>query len=145
MSKHFTALIGREVKFEQLTKPVPSKVRQLYGIYQVLPEDEPRVLQADLALLGSFGGALMGLPALSLKERLAPPIPEESLYDAILEVLNIASTVICANQRSVFQQAYMDPAFFPVEAIAVFRAPLVKAYFKVSVVDYEGGAFALFG
>jgi hypothetical protein len=145
MSKHFSALIGRDVKFEQLPKPVPSQAKQMFGVYKIVPADVSRVVQADLPLLGAFGGALMGLPADSIKERLASAGIEETLRDAIHEVLNVASTVVCTEHRAIFQKMYADPAYFPDTAVDVFRDPLYRSYFKVSVAGYEGGAFSLFG
>src|SRR5277367_3998784 len=94
LSQLFSQLIGRKVSFAQTTAAPETKIRQMYGIYNVLPHNIAMVAKADLPLLGSFGGVLVGLPDAAVKERLAVTPIEELLRDAISEVLNIAAAAI---------------------------------------------------
>ena len=94
LSKHFTELIGRKVTFTQTTAAAETKIKQMYGIYTVLPGETAIVVKTDLPLLGSLAGVLVGLPDSSVKEHLAVTPIEELLRDAIHEVLNIASAVV---------------------------------------------------
>ena len=144
MATLFSQLVGREVKFAQLTRPAVSKIKQMFGVYTVQPVGTTRVVQADLPLLGSFAGALLGLPADSIKSRVSEPQLDESLRDAIHEVLNVASTVVAVDARAVFQTMFTDPIYFPEGATEVLKAPLYRSFFNVTVDGYDGGAFSLF-
>ena len=139
-----TRLVGRDVAFAQLTRPVPSKSKQVYGVYTTVPGGAHRVVQADLPLLGSLAGALVGLPPESIRERLASSEVDEMLRDAIYEILNVTSAVISPDARSVFQNVYTDPLHLPDEAADILRQPLYRSYFNVTVQGYTGGAFFLF-
>ena len=147
MARLFTQLVGREVGFAQLTRPAASppasRVKQLYGVYTVLPGGSARVVQADLPLLGSFAGALLGLPSESIQQRVAEPRLDDLLRDAIHEVLNVASTVVCTTGRAVFQDFYNDPVYLPEQATLTMNSPLYRSYFNVTMEGYEGGAFSL--
>jgi len=66
-----------------------------------------RILQLDLPLLGSLGGALLGLPSDTIKEGLMSPTGDEPLRDAMHEVLNVASTIISIDHRAIFQSMSM--------------------------------------
>src|SRR5580692_7152838 len=94
LSQRFSQLIGRKVTFVQTTLSVDIKIKQLYGIYSVQPQESAIVVKADLPLLGSFAGALVGFPDNVVKEHLKVSPMEELLRDAIYEVLNIASAAI---------------------------------------------------
>ena len=144
MATLFSQLVGRDVKFTQLTRPTPTKAKQMYGVYAMQPSGGVRVVQADLPLLGSFAGALVGLPSDAIKSRLAEPQLDESLRDAVHEVLNVASTVVSIDARAVFQAMYNDPIYCPEGAGDVLRTPLYRSYFQVAVDGYDGGAYALF-
>ncbi len=148
MSRLFTQLVGREVRFAQLTRPAvnpaASKTKQIYGVYTVLPAGGARVVQADLPLLGSFAGVLLGLPSESIQQRVAEPQLDELLRDAIHEVLNVASTVVSLENRAVFQDLYTHPVYLPEQAGQVVSSPLYRSYFQVTMDGYEGGAFSLF-
>jgi hypothetical protein len=51
LSKHFSNLIGRKVTFAQTTVAPETKIKQLYGIYNVLPQETAIVVKSDLPLL----------------------------------------------------------------------------------------------
>jgi hypothetical protein len=120
-----------------------TKIKQMYGIYTVLPHETAIVVKADLPLLGSFGGVLVGLPDSVVKEHLAVTPLEGLLCDAIHEVLNIASAAITTEGRAVFLKAVTDPAYIDGPAAKVFKKPDHRSYFNVSVDGYQGGKFAV--
>ena len=143
MAELFTDLIGCKVSFSRQTAPVVTKLKQIYGVYLVKPMDSTSVVQADLKLLGSCAGALIGLPSASVKERLASALLEEPLRDAIHEVLNIASTVVSLEHRAVFQKMYLDRVALPSPALDSLQHPTYRSYFNVTIDGYEGGAFSI--
>ena len=143
LSKLFTELIGRKVSFTQTTPPVDTKVKLMYGIYTVLPQESAIVVKADLPLLGSFAGVLVGLPDSAVKERLAVSPTDELLRDAIYEVLNIASAVITEDGRAIFKQMVTDAAYIDGEAGKVLKKPDHRSYFNVTVDGHQGGKFTI--
>jgi hypothetical protein len=144
LSKLFTDLIGRKVTFTQTTAAAETKVKQMYGIYRVLPNETAIVVKSDLPLLGSLAGVLVGLPDAAVKDHLAATPVEELLRDAIHEVLNITSAVITHQGRAVFVKMVTDPMFLDGEAGKVFKKPDHRSYFNVLVDGYQGGKFTIF-
>jgi hypothetical protein len=143
LSQLFSQLIGRKVTFSQTTPAAETKIKQMYGIYNVLPHQTAIVVKADLPLLGSFGGVLVGLPDASVKEHLAKTPIEELLRDAIYEVLNIASAAITTEDRAVFTKMVDNPAYIDGAAGTVFKKPDRRSYFNVTVDGYQGGKFTI--
>lgn len=143
-SKLFSELMGRKVCFAQGTVSVDTKTKQIYGIYNVLPQSTAVVVKADLPLLGSFAGILVGLPDATVKERLGVTPMDELLRDAIYEVLNIASTVVTNEGRAVFSKMVTDPTYIDGDAGKVFKKPDHRSYFNVTVDGYQGGKFNVF-
>jgi hypothetical protein len=144
LSQRFSQLVGRKVTFVQTTLSVDVKIKQIYGIYTVLPQESAIVVKADLPLLGSFAGALVGFPDNVVKEHLKVTPMEELLRDAIYEVLNIASAAISTEGRAVFAKMVADPAYIDGAAGAVFKKPDHRSYFNVSIDGYQGGKFNIF-
>jgi hypothetical protein len=144
LSKHLTDLIGRKVTFTQTVVSPETKIKQMYGIYRVLPDDTAIVVKADLPLLGSLGGVLVGLPDAAVKEHLAATPVEELLRDAIHEVLNITSTVVTNEGRAVFVKMLADPVLIDGAAGKMLKKPDRKHYFNVLVDGYQGGKFTIF-
>jgi hypothetical protein len=144
LSKLFTDLIGRKVTFTQTTAAAETKVKQMYGIYRVLPSETAIVIKSDLPLLGSLAGVLVGLPDSAVKEHLAATPVEELLRDAMHEVLNITSAVITHEGRAVFVKMVADPILIDGEAGKVFKKPDHRSYFNVLVEGYQGGKFTIF-
>jgi hypothetical protein len=93
-------------------------------------------------LLGSFGGALLGLPSDSVKERLASSASDEPLRDAMHEVLNVASTIVSIDNRAVFQSMFLGEA--PKTILESLKNPAYRSYFNVTISGYEGGAFSIY-
>ena len=144
LSKLFTDLIGRKVTFTQTTAAAETKVKQMYGIYTVLPRETALVVKSDLPLLGSLAGVLVGLPDSAVKEHLAATPVEELLRDAIHEVLNITSAVVINEGRAVFVKMVTDPILIDGEAGKVYKKPDHRSYFNVVVDGYQGGKFTIF-
>jgi hypothetical protein len=144
LSRHFSQLLGRKVAFVQTTAALDMKIKQMYGIYAVLPFDTAIVVKADLPLLGSFAGALVGLPDSVVKERLGKTPIEELLRDAIYEVLNIAAAELSGEGRAVFTKMVTDRAYIDGAAGKVLLKPDHRNYFNVTVDGYQGGKFTVF-
>ena len=144
LSKLFTDLTGRKVTFTQTTAAAETKVKQMYGIYTVLPREAAIVVKSDLPLLGSLAGILVGLPDSAVKEHLTATPVEELLRDAIHEVLNITSAVVANEGRAVFVKMVTDPILIDGEAGKVFKKPDHRSYFNVLVDGYQGGKFTIF-
>jgi hypothetical protein len=142
LSNLFTQLIGRQVTFALTTSPL-TKAPQIYGVYNTLPDETATVVKADLPLLGSFAGALVGLPDSAVKEHLKANPIEELLRDAIYEVLNVASTTITIQGRTVLARMETDPSTIDGAAAKVLKTPERKYYFDVSIEGYQGGKFAI--
>ena len=144
LSQRFSQLVGRKVTFTQTTAAVGTKITQAYAIYTAQPDEMAVVVQADLRLLGSFAGSLVGLPDSVVAERLRVTPIEELLRDAMAEVLNIASSAIATEGRVVFSKMVPDPIYIDGAAEAVFKKPDHKSYFNVVVEGYQGGRFSIF-
>jgi len=143
LSRCFSQLIGRKVTFVQTTLALDTKIRQMYGIYTLLPHNTAIVVKADLPLLGSIAGALVGLPDAAVKEHLRATPLEELLRDAICEVLNIASAAVTTEGRAVFTKLVADPARVDGAAGKLLQRPDHRSYFTVSVDGYQGGRFTI--
>ena len=142
LSRCFTQLIGRKVTFVQTPlSPPDMKIKQIYGIYNLLPHNTAIIVKADLPLMGSLGGALVGLPDPAVKEHLRVTPLEELLRDAISEVLNIASSSITSEGRAVFTKIVFDPTYIDGAAGKVYAKADHKSYFNVQIDGYQGGKF----
>jgi hypothetical protein len=119
------------------------KIKQIYGIYNLLPHETAIIVKADLPLMGSFGGALVGLPDQAVKDHLRSTPVEELLRDAICEVLNIAAAALTTEGRAVFTKMVTDPSYIDGAAGNVFTKPDHKSYFNVSIDGYQGGKFSI--
>ncbi len=144
LSHMFTQLIGRKVTFAPATIAAETKIKQIYGIYNVLPKETAIIVKADLPLLGSIAGVMVGLPDSAVKESLAVSPVQEVLRDAIHEVLNVASTVVTNEGRAVFSRMVTDTALIDGTAGKLFKKPDRKIYFNVLVDGYQGGKFTIF-
>jgi hypothetical protein len=144
LSHHLTDLVGRKVTFTQAALAPDGLTKQIYGIYNVLPNNTAVVVKADLPLLGSFAGVLVGLPDASVKDRLKVSPIDELLRDAMYEVLNISSTVVTTEGRAIFTKMVTDKTYVDGAAGAVLLKPGHRSYFNVTVDGYQGGKFTVF-
>ena len=138
MSQLFSQLVGRPVSVS-LGRDLPTKAKQMYGVYHVLPYKGIVVVKTDLPLLGSFAGSMVGLPWDVVAERLTETPMDETLRDAMHEVLNISSTLVETEQRAVFQAMATDPVYCESEACALIQKPFRKSCFDISVDGYTDG------
>jgi hypothetical protein len=143
LSTMLTQLTGRDVGFALKLKPAPYKGQLIYGVYTTVPHHGTVVVKAELALLGSFAGALVMLPNDVITGRIKTLPLEELLRDAIHEVLNVTSTCFASGGRVVFQTMHFDENLLGEAAQAVFRKPGTVTHFDVTVKGYTGGQFAV--
>lgn len=116
----------------------------MYGLYKVLPEDNPMVMRISLKALALLGGALLGLPEETAIERaLSTPI-DEPVRDAMHEVLNVASAAIGCESRAVFKTMFRDVATVPPEAAALMRRPSMRSSYRVGLGGVQGESVTLF-
>ncbi len=143
MSKLFSDLTGQHVTFSEQQYPISTTAKQIYCVYLIKPMDSTRVIKADVPLLTSFAGALIGLPLESIKERVADSRPNEALRDSLYEVMNIASRIVSVEHRAVFNGMYPSSIGLPPDALKTLRDPCSASYFNVTIDSYEGGALSL--
>jgi hypothetical protein len=143
MATLFSDLIGRPANFSEQLHALPTNARQMYCVYLIKPMDSYRVIKADLLLLSSFAGVLIGLSPEIIKERVQEIPLDETLKDALGEVMNIASRIVTREHRGVFKGMYGDPGQMPPGARSTLRDPCYSSHYKVTIDGYEGGAFSL--
>lgn len=144
LSRCLTGLIGRKVTFVTTTFALDGKNKQIFGVYGLLPAGLAVVVKADLVLLGSIAGALVGLPDPVVQEHLKVWPPDELLRDAISEVLNVVSAAITLEGRAVFEKMVTDPSYVDGVAGKILKEPFRRNYFTVTVEGYPGGRFSIF-
>ncbi len=144
MTQLFSQLMGRNVSFALANGAAGKDAKHMFGLYTVLPQETAVLVKADLALLGSFAGALVGLQEDGVKEQLAENPIGELVRDAIHEVLNIASTVVSNEGRAVFKKMAPDTVYFEDFDARLLQTPDRKTHFDVSIDGYQGGKFSIF-
>ncbi len=142
LSQLFSNLIDRDVKFVRLPgAPPPGKAQILYGTYTQLPAEHTIVVKAEIPALASLAGALLGLPPDDAIERALEKPMDESLRDAIHEVLNIASTALSMDGRVVFNTMTTNRKELTLNAEFAVDGPSTKPTYKVSI---DGDAYGTF-
>ncbi len=144
LSRHFSNLINRSVSFVPSGNLFENKVRQVYGMYEMFPGPKPLVVKADLGLLGSFAGAMVGLPDTEVRSRLTATPLEELLRDAMNEVFNVAASVVTSEGRAVFRSMATSAIYLSGGAEEVLSSPLHRSCFEVEIEGYVGGKFFVF-
>jgi hypothetical protein len=140
----FSQLTGLQVSFTAKPRSTPSKSKLIYGVYSELPGQSTILLRADLPLLASIGGALVGLPDSLVNERIRATFLDETLRDAMHEVLNVTSTLLSTAHRVVFKTMYTDAAHLSGPALSILNSPILATVFDVSIKGYTGGEFSIF-
>ncbi len=143
ISKLLSDLVGRKVNLQPLPALLEQPGKQVFGMYQWMPWDFRVVVRADLALLGSLAGLLVGLPDSAVKDRVRTSPLDELLRDAVHEVLNISSAVIVGTGRAIFQRMVFDRALVDGAAGEVLAKPFHKYFFNVTLEGYQGGKFSI--
>jgi hypothetical protein len=144
MSKMLTQLTGRPVGFTLKPKTTPSTIKPIYGVYRVQPDETTILVRADLRLLASLGGLLVGLPDHIVSERVEESPLGELLRDAIHEVFNVASTPLSSEGRAVFKTMHSDVQQLHHSARELLSCPILATSFDVSISGYTGGEFAVY-
>ena len=144
MKELFSRLLGRNVTFARSKATSRASGKQLFALYTVLPQEHALVVQADLALLGSFAGALLGLQSDVVNERISTTNLEDLLQDAIQEILNIASSVVTNQGRAVFKKMAADPVYLDTLDGDFLQHPDRKTTFDVSIEGYQGGLLSIY-
>jgi hypothetical protein len=139
LSQLMSQFMGRDVGFTLRLKPPPSKAKPVFGVYTVLPTQEPLVVKMDLSLLGSFGGCLLGLPSETIVARLKTTPLDEVIRDAMHEVLNVLSAALAVKNRVVLQSMHMEESLLSSAALDTLRKPLVTTCFDVMMKGYGAG------
>ena len=145
LNKMFSSLTGKQVTFAQTKQAPPDSKKHVYGTYSLVPEETMRLVKADVALIGSFGGALMGLPKSAVLDGLKEVPLDETIRDAMHEILNVSATLVSREKRAVFQKMFFNMKELPDAATALIKAPKLTMHFQVSIAGYDGGAFTLMG
>ncbi|MGA2571390.1 MAG: hypothetical protein ABSF23_12790 [Terracidiphilus sp.] len=139
LSRHFSNLIGRRVVFEKTLSNVESKQKKLFAVYKSFPSEATIVVMADLCVLGSLAGALVGLPDSEVQTRLAQPVLDDLMSDAISEIFNVATAAIATEGRAAFVEMVMDRTGVKDAAAQVLAKPQRQFSFNVTVESYQGG------
>lgn len=133
LSKLFSELTDRQVTFARLPGCPPSKALPLYGTYVVLPAEHTIVVKADVPALACLASALLGMPAETAIEHALETPMDESVRDAIHEVLNIASTALSTDGRVVFKGMTTNRKELGLEAEFTVAKPTAKPTYKITV------------
>jgi hypothetical protein len=139
VSKLLSELVGRQVSTTLVPKSADTKVKKAYGIYYGEPSKRALVVIADIPLLASFAGALLGLPDATAKERAMETPMNEGVRDAIHEVLNIFSTVLAVEERVIFQKFVLDKVYCDGAAGKVLAEPTFTTPFNLSIAGGSEG------
>lgn len=141
LSKMLTQLLARNVTVALQLKSTVPRPKIIYAVYQSVPQGETVVVKSDLTLMGSLGGALVGLPSDAVGEQTKAGQLGEALSDGIHEVFNITSTPLSVNGRIVFHTMHTDVASLKEAARITVDSPALVTRFDISLAGYSGGEF----
>jgi hypothetical protein len=140
-AKMFTQLVGRDVKFVHTPRPPLSTAPVVYGIYGSPAQSTSILVKAELKLMGSLGGLLVGLPDSVVQSRVTERPLDELLQDAIHEILNVTASPLSTEARAVLETMHLAEADLPEPAQHLLQSPAPTTSFLVSVAGYSGGMF----
>jgi hypothetical protein len=145
LSHLFTNLIDRRVSVVEASERDATKGRKGYATYDVVDRGTKILLQIDFDLLGSLGGALAGMPDAIIKQNLKATPVDETLRDAMHEILNIVSAVITTEGRAVLKNMELDEVKGKAMA-ASFKGtnPSIASRFQATIPNYTGGQMEVF-
>jgi hypothetical protein len=143
LTRHFTNLINRRADFKPAPTAPENKLPKVYGIYSIHPGEAALVLKADLALMGSMAGAMVGLPEDEVAQRLRSTPLDELIQDAMHEVCNVASGVLAFEGRAVFKSLQLKEGTLKPNAQLALKQPKHRAHFTVDVEGYSGGLLSI--
>jgi hypothetical protein len=99
------------------------------------------VVKAELPVIASLGGALVGLQKERVVEIIGKQPLEEFMRDAIHEVFNVTATPLAEKNRVVFKTMHTDTAELGETAKAVLATPHQYTSFDVQVKGLLGGEY----
>jgi len=143
LSRHFTNLIGRRVAFVKSMAKPKTEEKKVFAVYKSFPSLGIIVLKADLPLIASFAGALVGMPDAEVRKRVAEPTLDDLTRDAISEILNVATAVIATEDRATFMSMAMDASGVEDAAKEILSKPHREFAFDVTVEEHQGGRFQI--
>lgn len=145
LSQLFSNLIDRRVSVVEASEREATKCRKSYASYDVVGRSEKILLQIDFDLLGSLGGALTGMPDAIVKQNLKAIPFDETLRDAMHEILNIVSAVITTEARAILKMMELDEnkGRALVQSFAQ-TTPHFRSRFQTTIPNYSGGQLEIF-
>jgi len=141
LSRHFTNLIGRKVTFVKSLAKGKTNDKKVFAVYRSFPSHGVIVLKADLSLIGSFAGVLVGMPDSEVRSRVAELKLDDLIRDAIAEILNVATPAIATEDRATFLSMAMDESEIEDAAKEIASKPHREFIFDVTVEEHQGGRF----
>jgi hypothetical protein len=144
LTRLYSDLLDRRISVTDASDLTSSDGKKAYAIYDVVGRGAQVFLQVDFELLGSLGGALAGLPNVLVKERLKLGTQDETLCDAMYEVLNITSAAITTEDRAVLQRMELEESKGNALARELARLRMAKSRFLVIIPSYTGGQMACY-
>lgn len=140
LSQLFSNLIDRRVSVMEASIHEATKCRKSYASYDVVGRKENIFLQIDFDLLGSLGGALAGMPDSIIRQNLKAIPFDETLRDAMHEILNIVSAVITTEGRAILKMMELDENKGRSFAQSFAQTtPHFTSRFQVAIPNYSGG------
>lgn len=144
LSQLLSDLTGRKVNVVDASDLTNSSAAKAYGIYEVVPQNDTMLIKVDLPLLGSLGGVLVGLPDTIVKQQIAQEPLDETLRDAMHEVLNIVSKVLTKHGRAILKQMLADKVSGEAFTSEFVQQPHTQRRFHVTMNGYPGGEINIF-
>ncbi len=142
LAKLFSQLTGRSVRFALASNVRSTKARILYGVYTLPPSQNLMVVWADRLVIGQFGGMLLGLPPASIAERVEEYETDTMLCDAMLEVMNIASSQVSPGQLAVLKGMFSSAGQLDPSQRSILDSSNC-AHFEVTIDEAPVGHFAV--
>lgn len=145
LSQLYSNLIDRRVSVVDASDRNATANRKSYASYDVVDRGTKIVLQIDFDLLGSLGGALAGMPDSIIRQNLKSETVNETLRDAMHEILNISSAVITTEGRAVLRAMELDEAKGRV-LVKNFKQSVAYAAnrYEATIPNYTGGQLDIF-
>lgn len=140
LSQLFSNLIDRRVSVIEASEREATKCRKSYASYDVVGRNEKILLQIDFDLLGSLGGALAGMPDAVVRQNLKSMPFDETLRDAMHEILNIVSAVITTEGRAILKMMELDENKGRTLAKSFMQTTShLASRLQVAIPNYSGG------
>ncbi|RRA48137.1 hypothetical protein [Acidipila sp. EB88] len=143
LSKLVSSLVGREVAFALVPKLDKPAAKPIYGTYAEVPGNQTLVVRAELAMLGTLAGYLVGLPEDTAIERASSRPMDETLRDAIHELLNIFASGLSTEHRVIFRSMTDDLLLCSGEALDVIRKPERQSNYRISADGKAKGTLSI--